>query len=62
MTPKTCLNCERTSEQIPLLLLEYQAQTYSICPQCMPTLIHKPQALAGKLPGSENLSPADHAH
>jgi hypothetical protein len=25
-------------------------------------LIHKPQNLAGKLPGLENLAPADHAH
>jgi hypothetical protein len=25
-------------------------------------LIHKPQNLTGKLPGLENLAPADHAH
>jgi hypothetical protein len=62
MTQKICLNCERSSDVIPLLTLEYQGQNYFICPQCMPTLIHKPHALAGKLPGSENLSPSDHAH
>ncbi len=62
MTEKTCLNCNRNSDLIPLLSLEFQGKAYSICPQCLPTLIHKPQALAGKLPGSESLSPAQHEH
>jgi len=62
MTEKTCLNCNRASDLIPLLSLEFQGKAYAICPQCLPTLIHKPQALAEKLPGSENLSPAQHEH
>jgi hypothetical protein len=62
MPDKTCLNCNRAADLIPLISLEYRGETYAICPQCFPTLIHKPQALAGKLPGSENLAPADHAH
>lgn len=57
MKPTTCLNCNRNSSEIPLLQLEYRGQTYAICPQCMPILIHKPHTLAEKLPGVENLKP-----
>ncbi len=60
MTENTCLNCGRSSQQIPLIALEYQHQTLNICPQCFPILIHKPQNLVGKLPGAENLAPAHH--
>lgn len=60
MTEKTCLNCERTSNETPLLLIEYRGENLAICPQCMPVLIHKPQTLIGKLPGAENLAPAQH--
>lgn len=58
MTENTCLNCNRSADLTPLVSLEYRGQTYFICPECFPILIHKPQTLAGKLPGSENLSPA----
>lgn len=60
MTEKTCLNCNRSANLVPLLAVEFQGQHYAICPQCLPTLIHKPQALADKLPGSESLLPASH--
>lgn len=62
MTEKTCLNCGRNAQEIPLLPLEYRGAEYALCPQCLPVLIHKPQNLTGKLPGLENLAPADHAH
>jgi hypothetical protein len=62
MPEKTCLNCGRTSQEIPLLSLDYRGETYAICPQCLPVLIHKPQNLVGKLPGAENLSAAQHDH
>ncbi len=55
-----CLNCERTVEAVPLLTLTHRSGTAYICPQCLPTLIHEPQALNGKLPGAESLQP--HAH
>ena len=45
---KTCLNCGKTEEQIPLVTLQYQGQTVYICSQCFPTLIHSPAKLAGK--------------
>ncbi len=41
-----CLNCERSSGQIPLLGLKYTGHEYWICPQCLPTLIHKPERLS----------------
>ena len=56
----TCLVCERTSEQVPLLALTFQGHTYAICPQHFPILIHHPERLAGKLPGAEKLVPGGH--
>lgn len=58
--PSVCVNCGRTSQQIPVLRLEFQAQTLHICPQCLPTLIHKPHLLIGKMPGAENLAAYEH--
>ena len=57
-----CLNCERTENQIPLVSLRYAGGQAWICSQCLPTLIHKPQQLAGRLAGAENMEPADHDH
>lgn len=41
-----CLNCNRSSDQVPLLRLQYLKHDYWICPQCLPILIHKPVRLA----------------
>lgn len=57
-----CLNCNRSETEIPLINLSYRKETLYICPHCLPVLIHKPQNLAGKLEGAENLSPANHEH
>jgi hypothetical protein len=62
MSDKTCLNCGRTSQEIPLLTLDYRGETYQLCPQCLPVMIHKPQNLVGKLPGAENFEPTNHEH
>jgi hypothetical protein len=56
----TCLNCNRTEEQVPLLALTFKGEAKHICPQCLPLLIHKPQVLVEKLPGMEAAPPADH--
>lgn len=61
-TDYRCLNCNRTEAQIPLVSLRYAGQAAWICSQCLPTLIHQPQRLAGKLSGAENLEPAPHNH
>ena len=48
-----CIYCERGSDQVPLLSIQYQGSEYQICPQHLPILIHEPAKLAGKLPGAE---------
>jgi hypothetical protein len=55
-----CLNCNRTEEQVPLLVLQFRGEAIHICPQCLPLLIHKPEKLADKLPGMETVKPAEH--
>ena len=55
-----CLVCDRTQELTPLIALEYRTERTWICPQHLPILIHDPTQLAGRLPGAEDLRPADH--
>jgi len=56
----TCIVCSRDSDQTPLIPVEYRGSTIRICPQHLPVLIHDPAQLIGRLPGAENLRPADH--
>ena len=56
----SCVNCGRTVEVVPLLTITHRTGTAYICPQCLPTLIHQPQALVDKLPGTEALQPHEH--
>jgi hypothetical protein len=61
MNEKTCLNCDRTDAQIPLILFSFKGEEKFICPQCLPVLIHKTQQLADKLPGIDGSKPpAEH--
>ncbi len=55
-----CLACQRGTDATPLIPLEYRDSKVWICPQHLPLLIHDPARLIGKLPGAENLRPADH--
>lgn len=55
---KVCLACDRGSDEIPLICLEYRGDRLWICPQHMPLLIHQPERLVGRLPGAESLKPA----
>jgi hypothetical protein len=48
-----CLSCGKTENQFPLVQLRFKGITQWICPQCLPALIHKPGAIAAKLPGAE---------
>jgi len=57
-----CFFCSRQSGQVPLLNFEYQGKSWQVCAQHLPILIHEPQKLVGKLPGSENLSAAESDH
>jgi hypothetical protein len=55
----SCLYCERTSDEVPLLPLAYRGKQIWICPQHLPVLIHKPSELTGRLPGAEGFAPAE---
>jgi hypothetical protein len=55
-----CIVCSRNSDQTPLIPVEYRGSAIRICPQHLPILIHDPAQLIGRLPGAENLRPADH--
>ena len=55
-----CLICQQSEQDIPLLPVQYRGQQYWICPQHLPVLIHRPEELAGKLPGAEQLSGYQH--
>lgn len=54
---RTCLACDRTSDETPVICLEYRGEKLWICPQHMPLLIHQPDRLVGSLPGAESLTP-----
>ena len=56
----TCVVCARNSDMVPLIQFHFQGQDLMICTQHLPVLIHEPGQLVGKLPGSENLAPAEH--
>ncbi len=56
----TCIVCELDEDHVPLIKIQYRGNTYWICPQHLPILIHNPAELAHKLPGLENLGPAEH--
>ncbi len=56
---KECFVCKKGENEIPLVKLEYQGGELRICPQDLPTLIHSPADLTGKLPGAEDFGPAD---
>jgi hypothetical protein len=49
-----CIYCDRTSNEVPLIAIQYRGKEFWICPQHLPVLIHQPARLAGKLPGLEN--------
>jgi hypothetical protein len=58
-----CVYCDRSSTEVPLILLHYQNAVVWICPQHLPILIHKPKQLADKLPGAANFGkPDDRPH
>lgn len=52
----TCLNCQRSEQEAPLLTITFKGQHWYICPQCLPTLIHKPHLLEDKFPGAATLA------
>ncbi len=59
VSKKECVACRRGAERTPLIAFEYRGANLFICPQHLPVLIHDPAQLIGKLPGAEDLEPAD---
>jgi len=51
-----CLYCERDSNEVPLVTLQYKGEELWICPQHLPVLIHHPEQLADKLPGMMDIN------
>lgn len=58
----TCLNCGHSENDMPLIQLKFKGEDKFICSGCFPLLIHSPAKLSGKLPGAEQITPADHDH
>jgi hypothetical protein len=59
----SCLNCEKSECETPLLHLHYNGENLWICSQCLPTLIHAPQKLVGKIKNADQIKPAEqHKH
>ncbi len=57
---RKCLLCERGSDEVPLIAIDYRGMALRICSQHLPVLIHDPGQLAGHLPGAEKLRPSEH--
>ncbi len=55
-----CVSCGRTDAEAPLLSFRYRGQAAWICSSCLPVLIHQPDRLGGKLPGSSAIPRAPH--
>jgi hypothetical protein len=58
---ETCMNCKRSSAQVPLLQLKYAERDYWVCPQCLPILIHKPERIAA-VTGEWTKHPVEQEH
>ena len=61
-TAYSCINCERSETEVPILRLRFNGEEAAICTSCLPVLIHKPERLVGRLEGAEVIEPSSHAH
>jgi len=59
MNDNKCIICKADSNQVPLIQFVFKGQTYHICTQHIPVLIHKASQLADILPGTENIADVD---
>jgi len=55
-----CLYCEVSSQEAPLVTLQYQGEQIYICSLHLPILIHHPQELVGKLKNADRLKGHEH--
>ena len=52
---KVCLFCKQDEERVPLVQVDYKGNTYHICPQHIPVLIHDPGQLEGMQPDAGDM-------
>ena len=57
-----CINCSRNDMVIPLIKLQFKGDGFWLCSACLPTLLHQPGRLVGRLPGAEEIQPISHDH
>lgn len=57
-----CIHCESSGDSAPLVQFQYRGQMMWICAQHLPLLIHSPAKLADKLPGLDQVEPAEGHH
>jgi hypothetical protein len=43
-----CINCGRSEDELPLSTWRMAGQTFAICPDCLPYLIHQRNAVMPK--------------
>ena len=60
MPETTCLYCDRSSSEVPLVEIQYKGSTHYICTEHFPILIHKPHLLAEKFPSGVTFEGSDH--
>jgi hypothetical protein len=61
-TTLSCINCEKSQAETPLLRFTFQGDDLYICSSCLPILIHKPDRLADRLAGAERIEASQHSH
>ena len=57
-----CKICGSSEMEVPMLQARYAGEFFWICSRCMPTLIHKPEQLAGILRNADKIPAAEHQH
>ena len=61
-TVPSCIHCEKSEDEAPILRLSFMGEEAAICSSCLPVLIHRPDRLAGRLKGAETIEPSSHQH
>ncbi len=53
----TCLNCNRSDDQVPLMAWRFQGRPLTVCPDCLPLLIHQREKIMVKWPWAVSEKP-----
>lgn len=52
----TCVVCQGTDKEKPIVVFRYQGKESGICTDCLPTMIHRREMIMEKLSGEEKQS------